>query len=54
MKSAIVEALTEQRDLVEDVVEEALEEVALSHAIQQGLSSESIPCHEVFAILEGK
>jgi len=52
LKSALVEALKEQRDLVQDIVEEALEDIALARAIEQGLDSKSISRDEVFAILE--
>jgi hypothetical protein len=53
MKAALVEALEEHRDLVQDIVEEALEDFALARAIEQGLESESVSRDEVFAILEG-
>ncbi len=53
LKSALVEALEEHRDLVQDIVGEAMEDIALAHAIEQGLGSESVSRDEVFAILEG-
>ena len=53
MKSAIVEALEEHRDLVQEIVEEAMEDFALARAIEQGLGSGSIERDQVFAILEG-
>jgi hypothetical protein len=53
LKLALVEALEEHRDLVQDIVEEAMEDFALARAIEQGLASESISRDEVFAILEG-
>ena len=53
LKSALVEALEENRDLVQDIVEEATEDFALARAIEQGLGSESISRDEVFAILDG-
>ena len=52
-KSALAEALEEHRDLVQDIVEEALEDFALSRAVEEGLGSESVSRDEVFAILEG-
>ena len=52
MKSALVEALEERRDLVHDIVEEAMEDIGLARAIEKGLESDSIPRKEVFAILE--
>jgi len=51
LKSALVETLEEHRDLVQDIVEEAMEDIGLAHAIEQGLGSESIPRGEVFTIL---
>jgi hypothetical protein len=53
LKSALVEALEENRGLVQDIVEEAMEDIALARAIEQGLSSESVSRDEVFTILEG-
>lgn len=53
LKSALVEALKENRGLVQDIVEEALEDIALSRAIEQGLGSEPISRDEVFTMLEG-
>ena len=53
VKSALVEALKEHRDLVQEIVEEAMEDIALAHAIEQGLGGESVSRDEVFAILEG-
>ncbi|MBA2734340.1 MAG: hypothetical protein H0U54_15870 [Acidobacteria bacterium] len=54
VKSALAEALEEQRNLVQEIVEEAMEDIALSRAIEQGLGSESVSRDEVFAILEGE
>ena len=54
LKSALVEALEEHRDLVREIVEEAMEDIALAHAIEQGLGGETVSRGEVFAILEGE
>jgi hypothetical protein len=54
LKSALVEALEEQRNLVQEIVEEAMEDIALSRAIEQGLGGKSVSRDEVFAILEGE
>lgn len=54
VKSALVEALEEQRNLVQEIVEEAMEDIALSRAIEQGLGSEPVSRDEVFAILEAE
>jgi len=54
LKSALVEALEEHRDLVQDIVKEAMEDIALAHAIEQGLGGECVSREEIFAILEGE
>ena len=53
LKMALVEALEENRDLVQNIVEEAMEDIALARAIEQGLGSESVSRDEVFTVLEG-
>ena len=53
LKTALVEALEEHRDLVQDIIEEAMEDFALARAIEQGLTSKSVSRGEVFDILEG-
>lgn len=52
LKSALVEALEERRDLVQEIMEEAIEDIGLTHAIKRGLESESISHKEVFAVLK--
>jgi len=54
IKTALVEVLESRQDLVREIVEDAMEDLAFSRAIEQGLESEQIPREEVFAILEGK
>jgi hypothetical protein len=53
LKTAVGEALHEHRDLVKDIVEEAIEDIALTRAIDEGLRSEPAARDEVLAILEG-
>jgi hypothetical protein len=53
LKAAVLEALHENRDLVKDIVEEAMEDIALTRAIDEGLRSEPVPREDVLAILEG-
>jgi hypothetical protein len=53
LKSALVEALEENRGLVREIVEEALVDIALARAIEQELDSQPVSRDEVFAILEG-
>ena len=53
LKVAMVEALQEHRDLVKDIVEEAMEDIAFTRAIDEGLHGESVSREEVLAIVEG-
>ncbi len=53
LKSALAEVLEEHRDLVQEIVEDAMEDVGLTRAIEQGQTSELISRDEVFTILEG-
>jgi hypothetical protein len=52
LKAAVVEALYEHRELVKEIVEEALEEIALTRAIDDEPRSEPLPREAVLAILE--
>lgn len=52
LKAAVAEALHEHRDLVKDIVEEALEDIALTRAMDEGLRTEPVPREEVVGILE--
>jgi hypothetical protein len=54
MKAAFAEALKEQRALVQDIVEDAIEDIALAHALDQGLHSKPVTRNAVYKILEGK
>lgn len=54
MKEAFIEALSEQRDLVREVIAEALENVALVEAIEEGRRSEMTSREPVFDVLEGR
>jgi len=54
MKSAVAEALEEQRALVQDIVEDAFEDIALARAIEQGLRSKTVSRAAVYKIIEGK
>ncbi|HYP52887.1 MAG TPA: hypothetical protein VEQ42_05070 [Pyrinomonadaceae bacterium] len=53
LKTALIEALREQRDLVQEIVEEALEDIALGRAVEEGLGGASVSREEVLEILEG-
>ncbi|MEX2139032.1 MAG: hypothetical protein WD894_07205 [Pirellulales bacterium] len=54
LKSALVEALEERRDLLQEIVEEALEDIGLVRAIEQGLRGPSVSRKQVLSILEAK
>ncbi len=53
VKSAILEMLDEKRSIFQDIIVEALEDIALSHAIDEGRDSETTSRQEIFNILDG-
>ena len=53
-KTAFSEALEERRDMLQEAVKEALEEIALARAIEEGKQSAVIGRDEVFALLESR
>jgi hypothetical protein len=53
VKSALTDAFKDNRELMHDIVQEALEDIAITRAIEQGLATKSVPRKKVFAILEG-
>jgi vacuolar-type H+-ATPase subunit D/Vma8 len=53
MKQAMLELLKEKRDLIYDVFAEVIEDLALTNAIKEGESTESVKREEVFQTLEG-
>lgn len=52
MKTAILEIFQERRDLFQDLIAEALEDIALIKAIDEGKGSESVSRETIFGILE--
>lgn len=54
MKQAVIDALEERRDLLRDVVAEVFEDLALTEAIKEGLTSEAMERAEVFSLLRGQ
>jgi hypothetical protein len=52
MKAAILEIFQEQRDLFQDLIAEALEDIALVKAIDEGKDSEPVSREAIFEILE--
>jgi hypothetical protein len=53
LKQAILELVQERRDLLQDILVEALEDLALARAIEEGESTEVVSKVEVLQILEG-
>ena len=53
-KQAIIEAIEEKKEMVHDLLVDVMEDVAMTHAIQDGENSEPASREEVFGILEGK
>lgn len=51
-KSALVEVMEERRDLIRDAVEDALEDIALSRAIAEGETSETVSRDEIFQLFK--
>ena len=52
IKSAILEIFQERRDLFQELVAEALEDLALVKAIDEGKDSEAVSREAIFSILE--
>lgn len=52
IKAAILEIFQERRDLFQEIISEALEDMALVKAIDEGKDSESVSRETIFAILE--
>ena len=53
-KQAIIEAMEEKRDVVHDLLVEVMEDLAMTHAIEQGEETELVSGDEVLSILEDK
>jgi len=53
VKAALVDAFKESRELMQDIVEEALEDIAVARAIEQGLETKTVSRKKVFPMLEG-
>lgn len=54
LKSAMLELLEERRDLFHDLLAEVLEDLALTHAIEEGETSASVSKNEILEILKGR
>jgi hypothetical protein len=54
IKSAIVETLREQRELVRELIVEATEDMAMARAIEEGAATKIVDAAEVYEILDKK
>ena len=52
-KQSMLELLQEQREVFYDLFAEVIEDFALTNAINEGQSTESVSREEVFQILDG-
>jgi hypothetical protein len=52
IKSALREVLEEHRDLLQEALFEAIEDIALARAMQEGENTEDTSREEVFSLLE--
>lgn len=53
LKEAFIEALEEKKNIFQELIIEAMEDIALVHAIKDGEGSETVTKEEVSNILEG-
>lgn len=53
LNEAITEVLQERRDLLYDALEEAIEDMALTRAIEEGASGENVSRDDIFRVLDG-
>jgi hypothetical protein len=54
LKAAIQEVLEERKDFLQDAITEAMEDAALSRAIEEGLQTKTVGREEVFRDLDGE
>ena len=54
LKETFIEVLEQKKDLFYDIVAEAIEDIAITKAIKEGESTESVNREEVFKIIEGR
>ncbi|MCW8799377.1 MAG: hypothetical protein OQK71_00470 [Desulfobacter sp.] len=53
LKEALVEILEEKQNIFHDMIMDAMEDIALSRAIQEGQNTGTATKEEIFHILEG-
>jgi hypothetical protein len=54
LKTAIVEVLQEQKEVLYDLLAEIMEDIALERAIKEGENTEPVSREAIFQILETK
>jgi hypothetical protein len=54
LKAALIEILRERGDLLRDIIEEAIEDIAMSRAIEEGEATGPVSRDEVFGLIEGR
>ncbi len=54
LKETLIEVIEQKKDLFHDIVAEAIEDIAITNAIKEGESTESISREEVINVIEGK
>ena len=54
VKSAVAEALGEQRELLQAMIAEAIEDIAMARAIDEGSGTKIVDTAEVYDILDKK
>jgi hypothetical protein len=54
LKSALVEALDERRDMLRELIAEAIEDIAMTRAIEEGATSTVVESVEVYKFLDDK
>jgi lipoate-protein ligase B len=54
MREAFIDVLTERKDLIEDAVIEAMEDIGLGMAMEEGRTGEYVDAHEFALKLERK
>ncbi len=52
-KQAIIEAMEEKKDVVRDLFVEAIEDIAMTRAIEEGVTTGKTSRDEVFNVLNG-
>jgi len=54
LKAALSEVIDERKELLQEAITDALEEVAMSRAIERGLQTKRVSRDEVFRALDGE